>query len=78
MRKLIPQPEEFYEMQYRYHERLGILCDGPGVSTWRQHIMARREARQWLEKQPLISCLDAFVNDGRLEPVLEEWHAFCK
>jgi len=69
-RKFIPEPEEFAEWQYRYHERLGILC-GTAIPTLEQEAIARAEADAWLEAQPLKSCLDAFDNP-KVEPVIKK------
>jgi len=58
LRKLVPTPDEFWEMVYRRVERIGILTNGSPGSTLAQDMLARREADAWLEQQPLQTCLN--------------------
>lgn len=69
LKKLIPTLEEWREWQYRFHERLGILA-GSGPTTLEQEDLARSEADEWLENQPLKTCMDEFDNPA-VEPVID-------
>ena len=51
---LVPTADEQAEWQYRYLERIGMLC-GTDNPTAEQNAIAKAEADAWLEEQPLAS-----------------------
>jgi hypothetical protein len=56
LKQLIMTPDEFAEWQYRYQERIGMLCENRNP-TAEQNAMAKQDADDWLEEQPIQSCI---------------------